>query len=449
MFDPGSFRDPASRVGYEGNLVQRILTEQGQAHWAALERSRLFREWTASGGLIGTHADPVNVGVLNHDRIPFWSYPYEWSFSMLREAARLQLDILQAALADGLTLKDSTPYNIQFRGIRPVFIDIGSFRPYSDGEPWLGYGQFCRQFLYPIMIQAHAGIPFQPWLRGSLDGIDPEHARRVLGGPRRLRPGVTVDVVLQARATRRTASDRDLRGELTAAGFKPEMITANVRRLRRVIDQTEWSPSTSTWSEYAACGHVGKQRTAKAEFVQRVIGDRRRRLIWDLGANDGYFSRLVAPMADLVVAADADDVVVDQLFRSLQQDGPGNILPLVFDLSDPSPGLGWRGRERRRFEDRAHPDLVLLLAIVHHLVIAGNLPIEEIIEWLASLQTEVVFEWVPPEDAMARRLMVSKRPEEIHPDYREGTFRSLLKGRFEVANETRIEGRTLLHLIPR
>lgn len=449
-FDPGSFRDPASRVFYRGAGVFRALSDRAAEDWESLAGTGFFKEWVDAGKIVGTR--PVHDDghlLLEHQRIPVWTYPYEWSFSMLKTAAMLHLDLLDAALDEGMTIKDATPYNVQFIGPDPLFVDVGSFRRYQEGEPWLGYGQFCRQFLYPLMLRAHAGIDFQPLLRGSLDGIAPAEARAVLRGTRVWRSGVMMDVVLQARADRAMAgSRRDVRRELGSAGFNPEMIKANTARLRKVIAKTTWEPAASTWSDYAECGHVATQRAIKQRLVSAVVGRRHHRIIWDLGANDGFFSKLAAREADSVIAIDADQLVVDRLFLELAARGPRNVLPMVFDLSDPSPGLGWRGRERRPLEVRAQPDLVLFLAVIHHLVIAGNVPLTEVVDWLRSLDAEVVFEWVPPDDPMAEQLAVNKREGEIHADYREDELRRLLTGRFAIAADEPLENRRLLHLVP-
>lgn len=443
-FDTGSFRDPASRVRWRGDQVERVLSPQGLADWKALSESGLLE--AEHGRLILTEPD-VDDALLRHERIPIWTYPYEWSFGMLKAAALLQLELIESALDRGLTLKDATPYNIQFRGVDPVFVDIGSFRPYEQGEPWLGYGQFCRLFLYPLMVQAHAGIPFRPLLRGSLDGIDPDVARAMLRG-HRFKSGVLLDVVMQARAQRKTAG-RDVRQELSEAGFRPEMIKANLTRLHRIVAGLDWDPVGSTWSDYSECAHVGTQREPKADFVRQIAAQKQRSVTWDLGANDGYFSRLTAPHSSWVVAADADELVIDRLFRGLLRSETKNVLPMVFDLSDPSPGLGWRGRERKRLDERGRPDLVLLLAVVHHLVVSGNLPLTEVIDWLRSLSSEVVFEWVPPTDPMARKLALNKRAGEIHVDYDESTLRRAIDQRFDIATESALEGRILFHLVPR
>ena len=182
---------------------ERVLSPAGREDWRALEASGLIA--ALGSRLVGTRTsgDESDL-VLQHDRIPLWSYPYEWSFSMLKAAAGLQLEVISTALDHSQSVKDATPYNVQFVGVDPVFVDLGSFRPYRQGEPWLGYGQFCRLFLYPLLMQAHAGIPFRPLLRGSLDGVDPEVAAAMLKGSR-LKSGVALDVLLQARAQRKSA----------------------------------------------------------------------------------------------------------------------------------------------------------------------------------------------------------------------------------------------------
>jgi hypothetical protein len=302
-------------------------------------------------------------------------------------------------------------------------------------------------FLYPLLIQSHAGIPFRPFLRGALDGIDPDMALAMLRG-HRLKPGVLLDVVMQARAQRKSAG-RDVRQELSEAGFKPEMIRANVARLTRLVHRLSWKPEHSIWSDYSACSHVGTQREPKSEFVRQVVAQKRRSLVWDLGANDGFFSEVASPYSDWVLAADADELVIDRLFSKLAGSNIGNITPIVFDLSDPSPGLGWRGQERKRLEDRGKPDLVLLLAVVHHLVVSGNLPLTEVVAWLRTLGSEIVFEWVPPADPMARQLAVNKRPDEVHADYNEAALRKSLAEQFDIGSEVALENRILFHLLPR
>ena len=180
--ESGSFRDPHSRVVEADGAVLRLLSEQGLRDWNALAASELFKEAVAAGKLVGTEVeseDAVDLpdglvdgaaAVLRHEVVPFVSYPYEWTFAMLKDAALLQLELLRGALDENLILKDSSPYNVQWRGARPLFIDIGSFESLREGEPWVGYRQFCMLFLYPLLLQAYKDIPFQPWLRAGSTG---------------------------------------------------------------------------------------------------------------------------------------------------------------------------------------------------------------------------------------------------------------------------------------
>lgn len=215
---PGSFRDPDSRVFETSDgAVLRALSPAGWHEWLAFKASSAFAELSDEGRIIGTsEADGVlpaiesvaYVGVLRHERVPFVTYPYEWTFGMLRDAALLHLDILDRCLIDSLILKDSSSYNVQWRGTDPVHIDIGSFERLRDDEPWVGYRQFCELFLYPLMLQAYKGVPFHPWLRGALEGVAPGEARALVSLRDMLRRGVLSHVVLHARLERRYAASK-------------------------------------------------------------------------------------------------------------------------------------------------------------------------------------------------------------------------------------------------
>jgi len=443
--EPGSFRDPDSRVFTADGKVLRLLSEQGLADWRALAASGLLDELP----VVGTReVEPADVpdalhggvaAVLEHDRIPFVSYPYEWTFAMLKDAALLQLELLRRGIDKGLILKDSSPYNVQFRGARPVFIDVGSFEQLREGEPWAGYRQFCMLFLYPLLLQAWKDVPFQPWLRGSLDGITPHEARELLSTRDLLRRGTLSHVVLHDRLERRHEDkDEDLKGELRKAGFNKELILANIRGLERLIERLGWNPDRSTWSEYGPhTTYTEDDAARKARFVADAVVEERPSLVWDLGCNDGRHSRIVSETADYVVAMDADSLVVDRLYRALREEGQDRILPLSVNIVDPSPALGWRGLERRPLLERGRPDLTLALALIHHVSIAGNVPVAEFLDWLRASTRSLVIEFVSPEDPMARRLLARKRPGD-HPDYRADWFEQCLNERFEVVRSEQL-----------
>ena len=444
--EPGSFRDPDSRIFTADGRVLRLLSEHGLADWRALSSSGLLEELP----VVGTREVEVEVevpealhggvaAVLEHDRIPFVSYPYEWTFSMLRDAALLQLELLRRAIEKGLILKDSTPYNVQFQGAQPVFIDVGSFEQLREGEPWAGYRQFCMLFLYPLLLQAWKDVPFLPWLRGSLEGITPREMRSLLSTRDFLRRGALSHVVLHDRLERRyEEKEADLKGELRKAGFKKELILANVRGLERLIGRLRWEPDRSTWSEYGPhTTYTAEDAERKARFVADAAAEERPRLVWDLGCNEGRHSRIAAESAEHVVAMDADSLVVDRLYRALREEGETKILPLAVNVVDPPPGLGWRGQERRPLLDRGRPDLTLALALIHHVSIAGNVPVAEFLDWLQGATRSLVIEFVSPEDPMARRLLARKRPGN-HPDYRADWFEQCLTARFEIVRSEQL-----------
>jgi hypothetical protein len=441
---PGSFRDPDSRVFQSDGAVFRALSASGLEDWRALSSSPLFAELTERGAIVETHEveDPADIGedwagMLRHAAVPFVSYPYEWTFGMLRDAALLQLDVLERCLTASLMLKDSSPYNVQWRGAAPVFIDIGSFERLREGEPWVAYRQFCMLFLYPLMLQAYKGIAFQPWLRGAIDGITPAQARAVMSKRDRFRRGVLTNVHLHARLEQRYAAveGRTAKAEVRRAGFNSELILANVRRLRKLVTRLRWQEGTSAWTDYrAASEHLDADAEDKAAFVAAAAGRRRRRLVWDLGANDGAYARIAAKSADYVLAMDVDHPTVERLYRALRDDGERGILPLVVDVCDPSPALGWRGRERGTLGDRGKPDLTLCLALVHHMAITRNVPLREIVDWLASLGGTVVVEFPLRSDPMVQRLLAGKR-DGAHADYDRAWFERCLHDAFEVERE--------------
>ena len=458
--DPGSFRDPDSRV-FDGNgEILRALSSRGLEHWQRLAATEFFPRMQHSGKVVATERleDPPEIqldgatpasAVLRHERVPFVSYPYEWPFSMLQDAALLELELLREALAEDMVLKDASPYNVQWRGSRAVFIDVGSFEPLGEGEPWVGYRQFCTLLLYPLMIQAYAGLPFQPWLRGSLEGIEPAQAGAVLSGRRRLRRGVLTHVALHARLERREA-DRDTRAELRRAGFRKEMIDANAAGLERLVRRLRWGASKTAWSDYGERSHYEREELERKDrFVRDACESRRFGLAWDLGCNDGRYSRIAAEQGAYVVAVDGDQASIEALYRDLRAQGEERILPLVMDLADPSPARGWRGRERAPLEQRGKPKLVLCLALVHHLSITANVPLAEVVAWLAGLGGVLVVEFADRNDPMVKRLLERKR-DGAHPDYRLDHFERALAEHFEIERREQLGSgeRTLFRARP-
>jgi precorrin-6B methylase 2 len=288
-------------------------------------------------------------------------------------------------------------------------------------------------FLYPLLLQAYRDVPFQPWMRGNIDGMDAEVCLRLMRARDYFRPGVLSHVYLQAKAQAAYSSTtRDVRADLRQAGFDASIIKANATRLRATIAGLQWNPKASTWSDYDKCGHYAAEDAAqKQDFVRETTGSREWNLAWDLGCNIGVFSRLAASRARYVVAMDADQMAVDRLYRALKAERVSNILPLIVNITDPSPNLGWRNAERKRINERGRPDLVLALALIHHVVIGGNIPLGEFIQWLADLGGDLVIEFVTRKDPMVATLLRNK--EDHYHDYEEPVFERELAARFRIA----------------
>ena len=472
-WDPGSCRDRTSRVFHREGAVFRSLSTEGLTDWEAASAAAWFEAPQAAGKVVRTSRvdsggedgrtgeagpraeepespasspapaiEPRWVATLAHEKVPFVSYAYEWPFGMLKDAALLHLEVLDTALAGGMVLKDGSSYNVQWIGMRPVFVDVPSFTVLKPGGPWAGYRQFCRHFLFPLLLQAYRDVPFQPWLRGSLEGISAEDCRQLLAARDLLRPGVFAHVWLQARAEarygegapggrrsgrgRRDRSGRsgrsaeppggDLRAALRSAGFHAGLIRANVGRLKRIVGKLDWRRTRSRWAAYTeALPYTEEEQAEKAEFVRRVVHARDRSMVWDLGCNTGAFARIAAERAATVMAMDSDPLAVERLYRALCAEGEERILPLVADVTDPSPHRGWRGAERRALLGRGQPELILVLALVHHLVIGASIPLHQVVAWLAGLGAAVVVEFVEHEDPMVRALL--GRKEEQYADY--------------------------------
>ena len=455
--DPGSFRDPLSRVFVGPDTVVRAFTAEGKADIDAVWSKKSISRALASGDLIeSTVVEPSSVGLgapwvgaMTHPKVPFISYPYEWTFSMLKDAALLQLRLTRETLADGIGLKDATPYNVQFIGARPQFIDAGSFEKRKKSDPWYGYRQFCEMFLYPLMLQGYLGVGFQPFLRGAVNGISPDTMRKLLPASiRHPRKGRLTHVVLHAAAQNRFAdSNVEMKKEAAKAGMSASVLDATLGKLEKIVAGLTLGDKKSTWSEYTERGHyIENSLDEKERFVRDAVAARPRRLVFDIGCNDGAFSRIASAHSDFVVAMDADPLVVDRLYNTLKSEKNEKILPLYVDMSDSGGGIGWRGKERPGVFDRGNPDIVLYLAVIHHVAITFNIPVAAQLDMLATLSPEIVIEMPHADDPMVRKLLVNKRAG-IHDDFNLDEFERLLNERFTVQSKMLLSSgtRTIFH----
>jgi hypothetical protein len=269
-------------------------------------------------------------------------------------------------------------------------------------------------------------------MRGNIDGMDAEVCLNLMSARDYMRGGVLTHVYLQAKAQKAyNATARDVRKDLSTAGFDKRIIKANAQGLRRLVAGLQWKPKQSTWSEYLKCGHYEASDAAqKRDFVREAAASRKPNLAWDLGCNVGVFSRIVAEHAKHVIAMDFDHLAIDKLYQALKTEKVANILPLIVNVTDPSPNLGWRNMERKRIDERGRPELVLALALIHHVVIGGNIPMAEFVQWLRDLGGDVVIEFVTRKDPMVVTLLRNK--EDHYADYNEDVFERELGARFRI-----------------
>ena len=405
----------------------------------------MFRNGEAAGRIVGTRdADARSAhsaGAIEHDRIPFVSYPYEWTFGMLRDAALLHLDLMREALAEDMILKDASPYNVQWRGARPVFIDIPSFEPLAKGAPWVGYRQFCELFLYPLMLQAYKGADFRPWLRGRIDGIPagrdaPADVPARSGEARRAASRRCAKRAAAPLFGQQAQRARNPRGSRLRQGADPQQ-----RGQARRPDQPARARRASGPSGRTTTGRIRTTRPrpngrppSSAKSPRPGGGGWR----GTSAATRASYARILAEHSDCVVAMDGDPEAIEALYRNEKAVADGRILPLVVNLADASPNQGWLGRERKGLAERGRPELTLCLALIHHIVITANIPLEEFIGWLADMETSVVIEFVWREDEMVQVLLQNR--EDQYDDYREDRFRTLLAARFDILGEQELKG---------
>lgn len=453
---PGSFRDPSGFLfEWNGRLLRQVNRSYADDLDALID-SGLWDGLVEDGLLVAHRTIPPEAGpwpdayrILEPERLPFVSYPYEWSFSQLRDAALTTLEIQRRALDRDLILKDASAYNIQFRGTRPLLIDTLSFARYVEGAPWVAYGQFCRHFLAPLALMAKVDVRLIDLLSRNIDGVPLDLASTLLPPSTWARPSLLFHLHLHARSIRRFA---DTAAHSASAGRRPGRVGRTALRglvssLEGAVRRLSWSPGRTEWSDYeSAHGYTEESRLDKERILAKWIESVEPRVVWDLGANTGRFSALAARTADLVVSMDADAAATDIHYRRARDKQRTNVLPLRIDLTNPSPALGWAHRERASLAERSNADLVLVLALVHHLAISNNLPLDRIAAFLAGLAPDLIIEFVPKDDPQVARLLVAR--EDIFVDYEQGSFEKAFGEHFDILSrcDLRDSGRRLYRM---
>jgi hypothetical protein len=431
----------------DGRLYRQV-NEAGTRDYDTLMTSGLYKKLAASGDLIpheevdsGLAFDARGRRVLQPERVAFISYPYEWCFSQLKDAAVLTLRLQKTAMAFGMSLKDATPYNVQFHHGRPVWIDTLSFEQLKPGAPWVGYRQFCEMFLAPLALMSHTDVRLQQLLRVFLDGVPIDTASRLLPARTRLSMGLGFHIHLLAAAGRRSAAHAAKAGKVAKPQRRmaPNALPALIENLERAVQRLEWKPAGTVWADYYdETNYTDAAFAHKRELVTRAIDRKQPGTVWDLGANDGTFSRIAADRGIPVISFDVDPAAVEKNYRRVVAGKERNLLPLVMDLTNPSASCGWAGEERHSLVERGPADLALALALVHHLAIGHNVPLDRIAAFFASIARSVVVEFVPKEDSQVQRMLATR--EDVFADYGQAEFERAFSEVFDVAEVTPIDG---------
>ncbi len=468
----GSFRDPVNQV-YEvmpGASEERVRILRGinidaLTIFQQLSTEPFFQKVMNAGLVVQTDLLPPDnkyaedvlkdgwAGVLEHEPVPFVTYPYEWTFSMLKDAALLQLQLIEKSLESGWTLKDATPYNIQWIGSRPVFIDVVSFEPWTEGEPWVGYRQFCSMFLTPLLLRAHLDIDYLPLLRSYIDGIPPTEAVKYFRGIKHIKKGVMSHIVFPAKVensiAKRERDDAPAK-QRTSNKQSKAMVIGLVQSLTRLVQKLKIKVKHTDWSKYDKThSYQEMDFDKKKAFVFKHTSTSPREFVWDIGCNTGSFSKIASEYCSHAISIDGDHDAVEKLYLAEKNKKDSNILPLTMNIANISPGQGWAGIERKAFDQRRKPDLVLCLALIHHIRISANIPNILFLKWLRSLQSEVILEFVTREDEMVIKLLTNKK--EQYEDYNLNQFITEAKMFFTIKDREALKDgkREIFYLSPR
>jgi hypothetical protein len=448
-----SFRDPSGFLFSRDGVLYRQVNHKYEQEYSRLMESGLYDKLVKAGLLI-PHVEVGQIPaqgdsaykVIQPERVPFISYPYEWSFGQLKDAALATLSIQRRALRVGMSLKDASAYNLQFVRGKATLIDTLSFEMYKEGQPWVAYRQFCQHFLAPLALMALRDVRLNQLLRIYIDGVPLDLASELLPSKTRLNFGLLTHVHLHAGAQKRY-SGADVKAR--AASMSKQAMTGLIESLDTTIRKLEWKPGGTEWGNYYdSTNYSDAAFEHKKQLIQEWSVRLKPSLVWDLGANRGVFSRLAGEAGAFVVSSDIDPTAVEQNYRQTKDEKTENILPLLLDLTNPSPSIGWANEERDSFGARGPADMALALALIHHLAISNNVPLLHVADFFAKICKWLVIEFVPKSDSQVQRLLVSR--QDIFPDYTRAGFEAAFGQRFRIAETVEVrESERVIYLMER
>jgi hypothetical protein len=450
---PASFRDPSGFLFQQDGVIYRQVNLVYKGDYDHLTSSGLYQALIDDNLLIPheeVSIEPplpeVAYKIIKPEMIPFISYPYEWCFSQLKDAALTTLKIQRKALDFGMSLRDSSAYNMQFRSGRPIFIDTLSFGKYCEGQPWVAYRQFCQHFLAPLALMSYKDIRLSQLLHIYIDGLPLDLASCLLPWRTHLEFSLLSHIHLHARSQKHFAGkSMDIRQHRMSR----YALLGILNSLESIVKKLKWQPRGSEWADYYRDTNYSPQafehkKKIVADFLDRV----RPATVWDMGANVGIFSHLASDRGIPTVCFDVDPAAVERNYLDCVAGREDSILPLVIDLTNPSPSIGWENKERMSLKERGPADAVLALALVHHLAISNNVPLSRIAGFLSDISHWLIIEFVPKSDSQVQRLLATR--EDIFPDYTGQAFEQEFSRYFTVEDSSPVvESQRTMYLMRR
>lgn len=441
---PSSFRDPSGFLFTEGNTLYRQINLSYKENYDQLIKSSLYKKLVDLGYLVPhdkikplKKQSTESYQIIKPKTIPFISYPYEWCFSQLKDAALLTLEIQKTALEHGMSLKDSSAYNIQFLEGKPILIDTLSFEKYSEGSPWIAYKQFCQHFLAPLALMTYTDIRLSRLFQLYIDGIPLDLTSTLLPLKTKIKPSLLIHLHLHA-ASQKRYSDKVVKKESVRGKMSKRSFLGLIDSLDGAVKGLKWEPKGTEWADYyeAKLNYIPSSLREKANLVEKFLTEIKPKNVWDVGANTGLFSRVASDKGIKTISFDIDPAAVELNYRTLKEKEEKNILPLIMDLTSPSPSIGWESRERASFMERGSADTILALALIHHLAISNNLPLPKLAEFFSNICKSLIMEFVPKEDSQVQKLLATR--EDIFPNYTKEKFEEAFRKFFRIKESVNI-----------
>lgn len=441
-----SFRDPSGFMFKQGGLFLRQVNLHSKKDYDLFMSSGLYQQLSKAKALVSHEELSLDLSplpdkaykIIKPQQINFISYPYEWCFNQYKDAAILTLSIARRALEYGMSLKDASAYNIQFHEGRPIFIDTLSFEAYQEGSPWVAYKQFCQHFLAPLALMAKTDIRMLGLMRNYIDGIPLDLASALLPKCTKLNFGLVTHIHIHAKSQQKYADQKVSQKEVTGKISKQALYNL-IDSLLNVVRSLKVKTIMTEWADYYQDNNYTEssfeaKRNLVTDFVKRVNP----KMVWDLGGNTGEFSRCASDLGISTISFDIDPGAVQQNYAIVKAKKEKFMLPLVMDLTNPSPAIGWHNQERDSLKDRRPADLIMALALIHHMAIANNVPLREVAHSFADLGEYLIIEFVPKQDSQVKRLLSSRL--DIFPDYNPEGFKQAFSEYFAILDEKPVQG---------